>query len=130
MQTAKTVLCVDDEEPVLLMQKMLLESAGFHVLAARSGAQALLTFKSQQVDAVVMDYVMPETSGITTAQLMKQLKPDIPIVFLSAYAELPNETLGLAQWWTKKGEEPPESFVARLHSLFDDTGLEQRSIAS
>jgi len=48
---------------------------------------------------------------------MKELKPAVPIVFLSAYAELLDETVGLAEAWVKKGEEEPVRFVARLSTL-------------
>jgi CheY-like chemotaxis protein len=114
MAASTTFLCVDDEFSVLTMEKLLLESAGFRVLTASSGAEALEVFKSQNVDVVVMDYFMPKMNGIATAKLMKQLKPKVPILFLSAYNELPGETLGLAAAWVKKGEEDPEHFLARL----------------
>lgn len=130
MGAAKGILVVDDEATVLLTQKMLLESAGFRVLTADSGKEALRIFKSERVDAVVMDYLMPGLNGITTAAQMKQIKPLIPIVFLSAYAELPGETVGLAQWWAKKGEEAPEIFVARLQSLTHGEHSEPCSMAS
>ncbi len=122
MDAAKIILCVDDDEAVLLTQVLLLESAGFRVLSASSGERALEIFKAERVDAVVMDYRMPKMNGIMAAELMKRLKPYVPIVFLSAYSELPGETLGIAHWWAKKGEEPPEVFVARLRALVNESG--------
>lgn len=117
MATPATFLCVDDEPSVLMMAKLLLESAGFHVLTASSGAEAIATLQSANIDVVVMDYSMPGMSGIAAAQAMKRLKPDVLIVFLSAYTELPGETLGIAEWWAKKGEHSPEHLLSDLSKL-------------
>ena len=130
MNAAKTILSVDDEPSVLMMQALLLESAGFRVLTASSAAEAIDIFKLEEIDAVVMDYFMPEMNGIAAARIMKELKPHVPIVFLSAFTELPGETLGLAEWWAKKGEEPPELFVGRLKSLLPETGAKPSALAS
>ena len=64
-----------------------------------------------------MDYYMPYLNGIETARIMKRHKPDVPILFLSAYSELPGETLGLAHSWVQKGQHQPEEFLARLRGL-------------
>jgi hypothetical protein len=51
---------------------------------------------------------------------MKKAKPEIPIVFLSAYSELPGETVGLAECWIKKGEKEPEQLLALLQTLVNE----------
>jgi CheY-like chemotaxis protein len=117
MAQPPVILCADDEPAVLFTLKAVLETSGFHVLTARSGREALNLFESQKVDLVLLDYAMPGLSGIATATRMKQLKPEVPIAFLSAYAELPGETLGIAEWWARKGEEDPAQLVARLTAL-------------
>lgn len=127
MEATSTFLCVDDEPNVLTMEKMLLESVGFRVLTAASGADAIEIFQSENVDVVVMDYAMPGMNGLETARIMKMLKPAVPIVFLSAYAELPGESLGLAQWWAKKGEQDPEALIAGLRSLVERGGTDPKS---
>ena len=63
----KTVLCVEDEKAQLKMRKMLLESAGFHVLEAQSARSAMETFRSSHVDAVVMDYWLSGQNGTALA---------------------------------------------------------------
>ena len=127
MAASPTFLCVDDDPSVLMMEKALLESAGFRVLTAASGDEAISRFQSETVDAVVMDHFMDGMNGITAARIMKQCKPEVPIVFLSAYNELPGETLGLSEWWIKKGEEEPERFLARLRALVSKPRSDQRS---
>lgn len=122
MTQPKVILCVDDEASVLTIQKMLLEAAGFRVLTAHSGKDGIRIFQGQEVDLVLMDYAMPGMDGISAARMMKQIKPEVPIVFLSAYHELPGETLGIGQGWVKKGEEEPERFIARLRSIVGESG--------
>lgn len=125
----KIILCVDDDAAALLTQRLLVESAGFRVLTASSGKEAMSIFKSEHVDAVVMDYVMPGLNGINTAESMTRHKPNVPIVFLSAYAELPGETVGIARWWANKGEEPPETFILKT-LLHEECSQLPSSIAS
>ena len=117
MATTATFLCVDDEPSVLMMERLLLESVGFHVLTASSGGEAIATLQSSNIDVIVMDLSMPGMSGLVAAKTMKVLKPDVLIVFLSAYAELPGETIGIAEWWAKKGEHTPEHLLSNLSEL-------------
>jgi CheY-like chemotaxis protein len=120
------ILCVDDEPNALMLEKELLESAGFRVLTASSGPEAIRVFESKRVDIVIMDYWMVGMNGITAAQKIKQLEPDVPIIFYSAYTELPSETLGLAEYWIKKNEEDPEQILARLRALADKQSVRRR----
>lgn len=100
--TAKKVLCADDDDNELTARKMLLESAGFEVLVARNGAEALEVFGSQKVDAVILDYWMPGMKGLSVASEMKSLRPEVPIMVLSGFASLPDETIGVADAWLQK----------------------------
>lgn len=117
-----TVLCIDDEEPGLQVRRLLLESAGYRVLSARSGVEGIKLFKSEPVDAVVLDYWMSGMNGIAVARELKRLSPSIPIMILSAYGTLLDETLGVADLWLRKGEEEPQYVLAKLSEL-----LEQRA---
>ena len=98
----KTVLCADDDDSELLARKMLLESAGLTVLTARSGAEALSVFQNQKPDAVVLDYWMPGMKGVSVAGQMKAAHPEIPIMVLSGFACLPDETIGVVDAWIQK----------------------------
>jgi CheY-like chemotaxis protein len=116
-----TVLCIDDEEPGLQVRRLLLESAGYRVLCARSGVDGIKVFQSEPVDAVVLDYWMSGMNGIAVARELKRLSPHIPIMILSAYGTLLDETLGVADLWLRKGEEP-QFILGKLSEL-----LEQRA---
>lgn len=100
--TQRIVLCADDEIEELTARKMVLESAGFKVLVARNGKDALHVFRSTAVDAVVLDYFMPGMTGLSVAREMKELRPEVPLVMLSGFASLPGETIGVVDAWVQK----------------------------
>jgi len=112
-----TVLCIDDEQTALQLRKTLLESAGYRVLGAKSGALGIKAFKTEPVDAVVLDYWMADMNGLQVAREIRKLNPSIPIIILSAYGELLDESLGLADLWIRKGEEDPQYLLNRLDQL-------------
>ena len=101
------VLCVDDELVGLGIRKILLERAGYRVLTADDGASGLKLFAAHPVDAVVLDYAMPGMHGGDVARKMRQAKPKVPIVLLSAYVNLPPEVTSLADVYMTKGEGAP-----------------------
>jgi CheY-like chemotaxis protein len=101
------VLCVDDEAVGLRIRKILLERAGYQVLTAADGASGLELFAAHPVDAVVLDYSMPGMHGGQVAKKMRQSKPEVPILLLSAYLDLPAEATSLADLYMTKGEGAP-----------------------
>jgi CheY-like chemotaxis protein len=115
----RTILCVDDEENALRLRQRLLESAGYRVLTARSGGEGIRTFESTAIDAVILDYWMAEMNGLETARRIRKLNPRVPIIILSAYGELLDESLGVADLWIRKGEGKPEDLLARLSQLLE-----------
>ena len=114
---AATILCIDDEQTALQLRQTLLESVGYKVLTAKSGALGIQMFKSAPVHAVVLDYWMADMNGMQVAREIRKLNPSIPIIILSAYGELLDESLGIADLWIRKGEEDPQYLLARLHEF-------------
>lgn len=101
------VLCVDDEAVGLRVRKILLERAGYQVLTAADGPAGLELFANQPVDAVILDYSMPGMHGGQVAGKMRQTKPEVPILLLSAYVGLPDEVSSLVDVYMTKGEGAP-----------------------
>jgi CheY-like chemotaxis protein len=101
------VLCVDDELVGLRIRQVLLERAGYQVITAADGHSGLELFAAHPVDAVVLDYAMPGMHGGQVAQKMRQTKPKVPILLLSAYVDLPAEVTSLADVYMTKGEGAP-----------------------
>jgi CheY-like chemotaxis protein len=118
-----TILCVDDEESGLQIRKLLLESAGYQVLTARSGPEGIRLFREQKINLVLVDYWMGGMNGLAFARELKRLSPSTPIVILSAYASLPGETLGLADLWIRKGEDDPQYLLSKLRQLLDEKAI-------
>jgi len=112
----KTVLCVDDERIGLRVRKIMLESRGFHVLTASDGRQGLEVFDANKVDLVVLDYFMPDMNGGEVAAELRRRRPDLPIIFLSAYFSLPPEALELANAFITKGD-PPDALLEKIEQL-------------
>jgi len=100
------VLCVDDEAVGLLVRKTLLEKAGYRVLTAPDGPTGLQIFDQQPVEAVILDYSMPGMHGGEVALRMREAKPSVPILLLSAYTSLPSDVLDRFDHYMTKGEGP------------------------
>ncbi|MHC8407503.1 hybrid sensor histidine kinase/response regulator [Pseudomonas sp. TMB3-21] len=82
------VLVVDDDSLVLTSTSLLLEDLGHRVISAVSAAQALKVFDSDQaVDLVITDMAMPQMDGAQLAQEIRNLRPDLPIILATGYAE-------------------------------------------
>ena len=112
-----TVLCIDDEQTALQLRQTVLESGGYKVLTAKSGALGIQAFKAAPVNAVILDYWMADMNGMQVARELRKLNPAVPIIILSAYGELLDESLGIADIWIRKGEEDPQYLLARLDDL-------------
>jgi len=117
--SVKVILCVDDEAKGLSVRKILLESQGYRVFSAENGQDALVLFTSEDLDLVILDYAMPGMNGDVVAKKMKELKSDLPIIMLSAYVDLPKETLALVDKSLTKGEVP-KVLLDAIRQLLDD----------
>jgi CheY-like chemotaxis protein len=90
----RTILCIDDDNAILRYERSLLERSGYIVLTTPSAQMGLAMAMKFQLDAVVLDYHMPEMSGHDVAATIKKRRPEIRIVMFSA-SEIPEETLKL-----------------------------------
>ena len=109
MATTKAkVLCVDDDLPGLVIRAMVLEKYGYEVITASDGEQALKLFRHGKFDAVLIDYYMPMVDGAYVAKAMRHLKPEVPIVMISAAVALPEGALKDTDAFVAKGISPTE----------------------
>lgn len=116
VDTVYTVLCIDDEAVGLRVRTMLLERAGYHVLSALDGLEGLALFSQNRVDAVVLDYSMPGMTGGELVLHLRRIKPEVPILMLSAYTSLPSDVAEMVDQTMTKGEGAP-ALLGRLGSL-------------
>lgn len=84
----ETVLLVEDEESVRGLLAYMLQMRGYHVLQAASGDEALPVFEAHvaEIDLVLTDVVMPGMSGVELVARLRQMRAEIPIVFMSGYS--------------------------------------------
>jgi PAS domain S-box-containing protein len=86
---AGTVLIAEDEEAVRAIAQRLLERAGYRVLTARHGADALrvLDQAGETVDLILSDIVMPEMGGVELAARAAEVIPGLPVILMSGYTD-------------------------------------------
>ena len=85
-----TILVVDDDELVLLSTSAVLDDLGYTVIEANSGMQALqLVIENPQIDLVLSDQVMPAMTGLQLAHAIAEIRPSLPLILATGYAELP-----------------------------------------
>ena len=113
-----TILCVDDHWKGLIGRKLLLEEHGYDVIEATGGPESLKIFRSYPIDAVVLDYQMPGMSGDVVAAKMKDLKPQVPIMLLSAYGPLPKSKLKSVDRFLSKSQ-PAETLLSSLRHMIE-----------
>jgi DNA-binding response OmpR family regulator len=91
------VLVIDDEEPIRLLCRVNLEAEGMIVLEARDGATGLQTARAATPDVILLDVMMPGLDGWSVAEelLEDPITEDIPIIFLTARAEVRDRARGL-----------------------------------
>ncbi len=87
-KTALKVLVVDDESRVREVITAYLRAEGHTVTTASSGREGIEQFRAQPFDMVVTDRAMPEMSGDQMASLIKQLRPEVPVVLLTGFGAL------------------------------------------
>ncbi len=88
-----TILVVDDDALIAMSTVDMLTDLGHTVLEANSGTQALELLRSgQAVDLVLTDYAMPGMTGVELGAAARALRPDLPVLLATGYAELPEGT--------------------------------------
>jgi CheY-like chemotaxis protein len=103
----KHILCVDDDLDTLKVRKLLLGSAGYSVLTADSGTEALkILAQGMDVDLVLLDYMMPGMKGDELAAKLREQYPKIKLIAVSAVGQLPLTFLELVDSNVQKGHDP------------------------
>jgi PAS domain S-box-containing protein len=88
-----TVLVVDDDALIAMSTVGMLEDLGHEAVDAGSPARALEILESgQHIDLLITDYSMPRMNGVELAKAVRKLRPGLPILLASGYAELPSSS--------------------------------------
>jgi two-component system cell cycle sensor histidine kinase/response regulator CckA len=117
----ETILLVDDEEALRIAARRMLQRAGFSVLQASDGADALRVMAEHAgpVHALVTDVVMPGLGGPELVRRLRAVRPDLPTLFISGYTEEGVRTQGVLQPDAAYLEKPfsPEELVRKVREV-------------
>jgi len=121
MSASKRVLIVDDEAPIREMIAVALEMAGYECEEADSAQSAHARIVDNKPDMLLLDWMMPGTSGIEFARRLRkdEVTADIPIIMLTAKADEDNKIQGLEAGVDDYITKPfsPRELVARLKAV-------------
>jgi len=83
---SKQVLVIDDEPDILDVVRTVLCGEGYRVLAANGGREGLDLYEHQwqDIDLVLLDYLMPEMTGDLVFECLQRINPDVRVVLLTA----------------------------------------------
>jgi CheY-like chemotaxis protein len=113
----KHVLVAEDEEAIAYIFRRFLEDAGYRVSTAADGIEALEIFAREAIDALLTDARMPRMGGAELIAHLRSLRPDLPIVAVSAYpSEIGPGRRGL-RVFSKPVDTP--TLVAALGDMLD-----------
>ncbi|MCP4149159.1 MAG: response regulator, partial [bacterium] len=80
------ILIVEDDALNSALTQLLLEKNGYECDTAGNSASALLLFRNTRYDVVLMDILLPGTNGIVAMKAIKRLRPEIPVVAVTAFS--------------------------------------------
>jgi two-component system, OmpR family, alkaline phosphatase synthesis response regulator PhoP len=114
----KTVLVVDDERQIAEIARDYLEHAGYSVLTAGDGRDALDIVRAKRPDLVVLDIRLPNLDGLTLARTLRR-EQDTPIIMLTARVEESDRLAGLEVGADDYITKPfsPRELVARVRAV-------------
>ena len=125
---SKTILVVDDEPAIRDMISTALDVAGYKCLQAENAQQAHAIIIDDQPDLVLLDWMMPETSGIELIRRLQrdELTKNVPVIMLTAKAAEDNMVQGLESGADDYITKPfsPRALVARINAVLRRAELE------
>ena len=95
MDYKKTILIVDDEQPIVEILMYNLEREGYNTLQAYDGLEGLNLALEKKPDLILLDIMLPKMDGLTVCKRIRHSLPNVPILMLTAKAEEIDKILGL-----------------------------------
>ncbi len=118
---SETLLIVEDEDTVRALTLRVLADAGYAVVAARHGEEALELIRQMPIDLVISDVVMPGMGGAELAERLAAERPGLPLVFMSGYTgdDVARRGLGAAEERFLQKPFAAESLLHKVRELLD-----------
>ena len=118
------ILVVDDEASIRQIVEARLNMAGFEVVTAADGEEAIEAYKQEQPDLIVLDIMMPRVDGLQVCREIRKLD-SVPIIMLTAKGEIPDRInaleMGADDYLTKPFS--PRELEARIKAVLRRTML-------
>lgn len=94
---SKLILCIEDEQEMIDLIRLILNRRGFEVKGANGGKEGLEIIRAEHPDLVLLDLMMPDMDGWEVYQQMKaeEATKDIPVIVVTAKAQSIDKVLGL-----------------------------------
>jgi len=108
------ILCVDDNEPLLLTRKLLLSRLGYEVVTATTAQEARIIFQSTPIDLAIIDYRLPDVFGEELCREIKAQQPNVRVILVSG--TYPEHECECADQFVLKGL-PPTTLLDAIASL-------------
>jgi CheY-like chemotaxis protein len=124
-----TLLCIDDRPQMLELRKSTLETKGYSVKLASNGYDAIKTLEETSVAAVLLEYKQEGMDAEAVACHIKQRFPNLPIILLSAYSEMPERILWLVDEYVMKSEMS-ERLMPIIEGVRSPSTTPQRIVAA
>ena len=120
-----TVLVVDDEAVLAEMVSMALRYEGWNITTAADGASAISAARNTRPDAVVLDIMLPDMSGLDVLRQLREHNPQLPVLLLTAKDAVEDRIAGLTAGGDDYVTKPfsIEEVVLRLRALLRRTGV-------
>ncbi len=115
---SRKILVVDDELKMVKLVRTYLEGAGYQVVVAYDGQEALTVFRHEQPDLIVLDLMLPKIDGLDVARTIRRTS-GVPIIMLTARAEEVDRLIGLELGADDYVVKPfsPRELVARVRAV-------------
>lgn len=117
----ETILLVDDEPALLSLNREVLLQQGYKVLTAESAPDALNLLKSNSIDLVISDVIMPEQDGYQLAKLIQKGYPDVKIQLVSGFSDQRHLNMDSDELYKNLLHKPLNSYdlLKRIRMLLD-----------
>lgn len=122
------LLLVDDDRTLSGLTQEYLEAKGYTVTLRHSGDEGLVAFKASPSDCCILDVKMPLKDGFTLAEEIRQLRPDVPIIFLTGAVQKEERIRGLAIGADDYVTKPfsMEELFLRVRNLLKRSTIQQK----
>lgn len=119
----ETILLAEDDEEVRMLGRSLLEKCGHEVIVAENGEDAVARFRTHadRISLVILDVVMPKMNGKQACEVIRSLRPEIKVLYMSGYAAEIVTAKGVLQDGGDFIEKPiiPKTFLKKVRQVLD-----------